>query len=57
MTFTLIIIYDAINVRFEAGQHAHHINKLRFELQGVLFKEETKETVKEAKKSQLKERI
>ncbi len=26
MTFTVIIIYDAINVRFEAGQHAAAIN-------------------------------
>lgn len=27
MTFTVIIIYDAINVRFEAGQHAAAINE------------------------------
>ncbi|MCD5385338.1 divergent PAP2 family protein [Candidatus Gracilibacteria bacterium] len=27
MAFTLIIIYDAINVRFEAGQHAIAINE------------------------------
>ena len=27
MAFTVIIIYDAINVRFEAGQHAIAINK------------------------------
>lgn len=27
MTFTVIIIYDAINVRFEAGQHAIAINE------------------------------
>jgi acid phosphatase family membrane protein YuiD len=26
MAFTVIIIYDAINVRFEAGQHATAIN-------------------------------
>jgi len=26
MSFTVIIIYDAINVRFEAGQHAMAIN-------------------------------
>lgn len=27
ITFTMIIIYDAINIRFEAGQHAKEINK------------------------------
>ncbi len=27
MAFTLIIIYDAINIRFEAWQHAAEINK------------------------------
>lgn len=27
MSFTVIIIYDAINVRFEAGQHAIAINQ------------------------------
>ncbi|MDP2091149.1 MAG: divergent PAP2 family protein [Candidatus Gracilibacteria bacterium] len=27
MAFTVIIIYDAINVRFEAGQHAMAINE------------------------------
>lgn len=26
LTFTVIIIYDAINIRFEAGQHAAAIN-------------------------------
>lgn len=29
--FTVIIIYDAINVRFEAGLHAEAINKLVWE--------------------------
>jgi acid phosphatase family membrane protein YuiD len=31
MAFTVIIIYDAINVRFEAGQHAIAINKFIWE--------------------------
>ncbi len=31
MAFTLIIIYDAINIRFEAGQHATEINKTLWE--------------------------
>lgn len=46
--FALLFAYDAMNIRFQAGQHAHYINKLRFELQGVLFKEG---------KNPLKERI
>lgn len=36
LTFTVIIIYDAINVRFEAWLHAMAINKLLWER----FKEE-----------------
>ena len=31
LAFTVIIIYDAINVRYEAGQHAMAINKLLWE--------------------------
>lgn len=31
MAFTVIIIYDAINVRFEAGLHAEAINKAMWE--------------------------
>ena len=31
MAFTIIIIYDAINVRFEAWQHAKAINKVIWE--------------------------
>jgi hypothetical protein len=31
MAFTVIIIYDAINVRFEAGQHATAINHFLWE--------------------------
>lgn len=27
LAFTMIIIYDAINIRFEAGQHAKELNK------------------------------
>jgi acid phosphatase family membrane protein YuiD len=27
LAFTVIIIYDAINVRFEAGEHAKAINE------------------------------
>jgi acid phosphatase family membrane protein YuiD len=31
MAFTIIIIYDAINVRFEAGLHASALNKYIWE--------------------------
>ena len=31
LTFTVIIIYDAMNVRFQAGQHAAAINKSLWE--------------------------
>jgi hypothetical protein len=27
LAFTMIIIYDAINIRFEAGQHAKELNR------------------------------
>jgi len=38
--FSLLFAYDAMNLRFEAWQHAHYINDLRFELQNVLQKKE-----------------
>ena len=47
-SFALLFAYDAMNLRYEAGQHAHYINDLRSELQGVLH---------QAKKRPLKERI
>jgi uncharacterized protein len=31
--FSILFAYDAMNLRYEAGQHAHYINDLRFELQ------------------------
>ncbi len=45
--FSLLFAYDAMNIRFQAGQHAHYINKLRFELQWILFKETKKNVLKE----------
>ena len=48
--FSLLFAYDAMNIRYQAGQHAQYINKLRLELQGILFKETWK-------KAPLKERI
>lgn len=48
-SFGLLFAYDAMNIRYEAGQHASYINVLRHELQNVL--------VKDVKKPPLKERI
>jgi acid phosphatase family membrane protein YuiD len=36
----LLFAYDAMNLRFQTGQHAHFINKLRFELQWIFLKEQ-----------------
>lgn len=38
--FSVLFAYDAMNLRYETGQHAHYINNLRTELQGVLTKQE-----------------
>ena len=38
--FAVLFAYDAMNLRYEAGQHAQYINNLRFELQNVLVKKE-----------------
>lgn len=46
--FSILFAYDAMNLRYEAGQHAHYINDLRLELQTILQKKE---------KGILKERI
>ena len=40
--FSLLFAYDAMNIRYEAGQHAHYINDLRTELEGVLQKKEVR---------------
>ncbi|MFZ2150617.1 MAG: divergent PAP2 family protein [Candidatus Absconditicoccaceae bacterium] len=46
--FSMLFAYDAMNLRYEAGQHAHYINDLRIDLQGVLTRKN---------KGPLKERI
>jgi len=46
--FSVLFAYDAMNLRYETGQHAHYINDLRLELQTILQKKE---------KGLLKERI
>lgn len=34
--FSLLFAYDAMNLRYQAGQHAHYINKIRNEIGGIL---------------------
>lgn len=46
--FSVLFAYDAMNLRYETGQHALYINDLRLQLQTILQKKE---------KGLLKERI
>lgn len=46
--FSVLFAYDAMNLRYETGQHAHYINNLRSDLESILQKKP---------KSLLKERI
>lgn len=46
--FSVLFAYDAMNLRYETGQHAHYINDLRTELESILQKKQ---------KLPLKERI
>ena len=36
--FTVIIAFDAMNVRYEAGKHAKYLNNIRTELKNVFHK-------------------
>ena len=46
--FSLIVAYDAMNVRYQSGQHARYLNELRKSLQGALLGEDDKKaTLKE----------
>ncbi len=38
--FSVLFAYDAMNLRYETGQHAHYINDLRLELGSILQKKE-----------------
>ena len=38
--FVLLISYDAMNVRYEAGRHAYYLNHIRVELKDVLRQKE-----------------
>ena len=46
--FSVLFAYDAMNLRYQTGQHAHYINDLRSELESILQKK---------KKWLLKERL
>lgn len=46
--FSVLFAYDAMNLRYQTGQHAHYINDLRSELESILQKK---------KKGVLKERL
>jgi acid phosphatase family membrane protein YuiD len=35
-SFSFLFWYDAMNVRYESGKHAHYINTMRHELQNML---------------------
>ena len=45
--FGLLFAYDAMNLRYEAGQHARYINTMRNELQSVLINTPTNPQLKE----------
>lgn len=48
LTFSVIVAYDAMNVRYQSGEHARYLNELRKSLQGVLTDEgDKKVTLKE----------
>jgi acid phosphatase family membrane protein YuiD len=36
--FSVLFAYDAMNLRYQTGQHAHYINDLRSELESILQK-------------------
>ncbi|PID34689.1 MAG: hypothetical protein CR971_01950 [candidate division SR1 bacterium] len=38
--FSLLFSYDAMHVRYQAGQHAHYINKIRTKIGGILSENE-----------------
>jgi len=46
-TFALIISYDAMNIRYEAGKHAVYINKISIDLEHILHSKPTKQFLKE----------
>ncbi len=47
LVFSFLFIYDAMNLRYEAGKHAHYLNSLRIELKDVLDKAKVHQYLKE----------
>lgn len=47
LTFSFLFWYDAVNVRYEAGQHAKFINKISVELKNLFEHREAQLTLKE----------
>jgi len=47
LAFWFLFAYDAMNVRYEAGKHAHFINTLRSELNDVLHEKNSPTELKE----------
>lgn len=47
VVFMFLISYDAMNLRFEAGKHAHYINALKHDIEWVLQRQESKMRLKE----------
>ena len=45
--FMFLISYDAMNLRFEAGKHAHYINTLKHDVESVLQRKESEILLKE----------
>jgi len=47
LVFGFLFVYDAMNLRYETGKHAHYLNSIRSELQDVLHKEKMAKIFKE----------
>lgn len=45
--FSMLVCYDAMNVRYQAGQHAQYINTLRGELTNILLLQQKKKPLQE----------
>jgi len=47
LVFGFLFVYDAMNLRYEAGKHAHYLNSLRIELKNVLHQDKPTTGLKE----------
>ncbi len=55
--YTLLVRYDAANVRYESGKHAHYINTIRQEMHKVMTQNDTTHTHYHRWIALLKERL